>query len=274
MELWRFQRGDTPVLLSMPHCGTHLPPEIAARMSDRARTLPDTDWHLDRLYNFAPALGTGFLVPTHSRYVVDLNRDPDGRSVYEDVANTGVVPVQDFDGQPLYQDGAGPDAAEMAGRIAEYWRPYHAKLWDELQALRARHGVAVLFEAHSIRSRVPRLFQGQLPDFCLGTADGTTADKGLTGRLLNVLRADDDASSELNGRFKGGYSTRLYGRPREGIHAVQLEIGRHLYMDEEAPFRFRSDRAGEVRPVIEMLVRTLIDWAMAESGRRRSRAAE
>lgn len=274
MELWRFQRGDTPVLLSMPHCGTFVPPDIASRLGEGARALPDTDWHLDRLYNFAPSLGAGFLVATHSRYVADLNRDPDGVSPYEGLANTGVVPTRTFEGRPIYGDDAEPDATEIAARVDAYWRPYHEKLWQELEALRARHGVAVLFEAHSIRARLPSLFPGKLPDFCLGTADGTTADKGLTGRLLNVLRADDAASSELNGRFKGGFSTRLYGRPHEGIHAVQLEIGRHLYMDEDEPYRYRPEKAAECRPVIELLVRTLIDWARAESNRRRTRVAE
>ena len=271
METFRFQPGETPVLLSIPHVGTVVPPDIAATMTDAALAVPDTDWHLDRLYHFAPALGIGFLKPIFSRYVIDLNRAPDGGILYPGASNTELCPLTTFDHQPVYRPGREPDAAEVQRRIGTFWRPYHEQLNGELLALKKRFGVAVLFDAHSIRSRVPRFFDGQIQDFNLGTADGASASPALVGRLMNVLTATGQYSSVQNGRFKGGFITRHYGNPADDIHSIQLELSQTTYMDEEAPYGFREDAARQVRPTLERLMALIVEWAWENAaGRRRS----
>ncbi len=271
METFRFQPGETPVLLSIPHVGTVVPPDIAATMTDAALAVPDTDWHLDRLYHFAPALGIGFLKPIFSRYVIDLNRAPDGGILYPGASNTELCPLTTFDHQPVYRPGREPDAAEVQRRIGTFWRPYHEQLNGELLALKKRFGVAVLFDAHSIRSRVPRFFDGQIQDFNLGTADGASASPALVGRLMNVLTATGRYSSVQNGRFKGGFITRHYGNPADDIHSIQLELSQTTYMDEEAPYGFREDAARQVRPTLERLMALIVEWAWENAaGRRRS----
>lgn len=271
METFRFQPGETPVLLSIPHVGTVVPPDIAATMTDSALAMPDTDWHLDRLYHFAPALGVGFLKPILSRYVIDLNRDPDSALPAPGASSTELCPLTTFDHQPVYRPGQEPDAAEVRRRIGAYWRPYHEQLNGELQALKERFGVAVLFDAHSIRSRVPRFFDGQIQDFSLGTAEGSSASPALVGRVMNVLTATGRFSSVQNGRFKGGFITRRYGNPADNIHSIQLELSQLTYMDEEAPFSFREESARQVRPTLERLLSLVVEWAWENAaGRRRS----
>lgn len=272
METFRFQPGETPVLLSIPHVGTVVPPDIAATMTDSALAMPDTDWHLDRLYHFAPALGIGFLKPILSRYVIDLNRDPDSDlPIPGGASSTELCPLTTFDHQPVYRPGQEPDAVEVRRRIGAYWRPYHEQLNGELQALKERFGVAVLFDAHSIRSRVPRFFDGQIQDFSLGTAEGSSASPALVGRVMNVLTATGRFSSVQNGRFKGGFITRRYGNPADNIHSIQLELSQLTYMDEEAPFSFREESARQVRPTLERLLSLVAEWAWENAaGRRRS----
>lgn len=271
METFRFQPGETPVLLSIPHVGTVVPPDIAATMTDSALAMPDTDWHLDRLYHFAPALGVGFLKPILSRYVIDLNRDPASDLPVPGAGSTELCPLTTFDHQPVYRPEQEPDAAEVRRRIGAYWRPYHEQLNGELQALKERFGVAVLFDAHSIRSRVPRFFDGQIQDFSLGTAEGTSASPALVGRVMNVLTATGRFSSVQNGRFNGGFITRRYGNPADNIHSIQLELSRLTYMDEEAPFSFREESARQVRPTLERLLSLVVEWAWENAaGRRRS----
>ena len=223
--------------------------------------MPDTDWHVDRLYDFADALGAGMLVATHSRYVVDLNRDPEDRPLYPGADNTEVCPTSTFDAARIYQDGGAPDPAEVAARVARYWDPYHAALQRELDGLHERHGVACLLEAHSIRSVVPRFFDGRLPDLNLGTADGASAAPDLTDRAMAALRASDGYSSVLNGRFKGGYNTRRFGAPSRGIHALQLEMAQCVYMDEAPPFTYRPEKADRIRPTLRRLLQAMLDWA-------------
>jgi len=271
MEAFRFQPGETPVLISLPHVGTDIPHDIAATMTDEAHRVPDTDWHLDRLYNFAPALGVGFLAATQSRYVIDLNRDPSGHALYRGSDNTELCPTSTFDFAPIYQDGCAPDSVEVRRRMNTYWQPYHRQLASELASLKERFGIAVLFDAHSIRPVVPRFFPGRLSDFNLGTADGTSASPHLSGRLTNVLAASDTFTTVLDARFKGGYITRQYGRPEDNIHAVQLELSQSTYMDEKAPFRYRNDLAMNVRPVLERFLAALVEWSWehAEGHRRK-----
>ncbi|AVP57604.1 N-formylglutamate deformylase [Pulveribacter suum] len=254
-------RGSAPLLLSIPHSGTHVPPAIAARLSERGRQLPDTDWHLERLYGFARELGATLLVATHSRYVIDLNRPPDDASLYPGQNVTGLCPVDSFDELALYPAGDVPCADEVAGRRDAVWAPYHAQLRQELDRLRQAHGRVVLWEAHSIRSVLPRFFEGRLPDLNLGTADGKSCDPALARRLLAVAQAAPDYSSVLNGRFKGGYITRQYGEPARGIHAVQLELTQCSYMQEALPFDYLPREAARVQPVLRQLLQAALDFA-------------
>jgi N-formylglutamate deformylase len=260
MDVFRLRHGTAPLLVSMPHVGTWLPEAIAARLTPIARTVPDTDWHLDRLYDFLDDMGASVLVATHSRYVVDLNRPEDDASLYPGQDTTGLIPLDTFAREPLYA-GAPPDAAERADRVARYWRPYHGALQATLAALRARHGVAVLWDAHSIRSEVPRFFSGKLPDLNLGTAGGASCAAGIEQALAQAAAAADGYTHVMNGRFRGGYITRRYGRPADGVHAVQLELSEATYMDEDPPFTFREDLAARIRPVLRALVAAAVDAA-------------
>ncbi len=266
-HIFDFSPGAAPVLVSIPHDGRAIPDDIAARMTPAALAIPDTDWHIRRLYDFAGGLGAGVLAAHHSRYVVDLNRDPEGAALYPGADNTEIAPLLTFDREPVYRRGAAPDTAETEGRIARFWRPYHDRLTSELEALRACHGIAVLFDAHSIRSVVPRFFDGVLPDFNFGTARGASADAGLAAAAFGVLSAARTYSAVDNGRFTGGYITRRYGDPDEGIHAIQLELSQRTYMNEAHPFAYRPDLADAVRPVLREMLAAIVDWAEARSRR-------
>lgn len=261
MAPYIFRAGRTPLLVSMPHTGTHIPDVIGRRMTEIALSVPDTDWHMERLYDFLDALGASVLVATHSRYVVDLNRPPDNASLYPGQDTTGLCPVDTFFRQPLYRSGQVPDDTEIAERVAQYWNPYHAKLAESLAELKARHGRALLWDAHSIFSVVPRFFEGTLPDFNLGTADGRSCAHGVGESLLAIAGRAPGYRAVLNGRFKGGYITRRYGRPEEGVHAFQLELSEATYMDEKAPYGFRDDLATGVRPHLRAMVEKFMETA-------------
>jgi N-formylglutamate deformylase len=248
-----------PLLISLPHDGTFIPDEIAERMPPAARLSPDTDWHVARLYEpLAERLGASVLKPQASRYVVDLNRPADGHALYPGQRETGLVPTTGFDGEPLYRDGDVPDAAEIERRVTDYWQPYHEALSQELARLCAEHGRAVLWEGHSIRSHVPMLFDGKLPDFNLGTAMGTSCDERLQSRLQASLQSQTRFAVAINGRFKGGYITRHYGRPDAGVQAVQLELAQVNYMDE-ASFEYDEAKAPEVQKQIDRLLRICLN---------------
>jgi N-formylglutamate deformylase len=256
MQLFRFRGGRTPLLVSMPHTGTHVPDWLAPRLSGAAKPLPDTDWHLERLYDFLDELGASVLVATHSRYVVDLNRPPDGASLYPGQDTTGLVPLDTFHREPLYLPRFAPAEAEVRSRIAQYWEPYHAKLAQELERVKRAHGHALLWDAHSILSELPRFFEGKLPDFNLGTANGASCAPGMGEALLKKVSG---YRAVLNGRFKGGYITRRYGDPAGGVHAVQLELSEATYMEETAPYRFREDLAQRLRPQLRTLLETFLN---------------
>ena len=260
MKVFDFTKGRTPLLVSMPHVGTKLPDEIQARMTDAARRVPDTDWHLDRLYDFLDDLGASVLRPSHSRYVIDLNRPPDGANLYPGQDTTGLCPDETFDGEPLYADGSAPSDDDVARRLETYWRPYHEKIAAELDRLKDRHGIAILWEAHSIRSHVPRLFEGRLPDLNLGTAGGASCAPGLAEKLAAIAKGASGYSAVLNGRFTGGYITRHFGRPGAGVHAVQLELTQSSYMAETHPFAFDEGLARTLRPVLRRLIEAALEW--------------
>ncbi len=265
---FHFRAGTRPLLISMPHVGTHVPPALAARFTDEGRRVPDTDWHLERLYDFADELGASVLVATHSRYVIDLNRPPDGASLYPGQRVTGLCPVDLVDDQPLYRNPDDlPTEAEIAARRDAIWRPYHAKITEELARLKASHGAAALWDAHSIRSVVPRFFEGQLPDLNLGTADGASCDAGLASRLLAIGQEAAGYTAVLNGRFKGGHITRHFGQPVQGIHAIQLEMTQRCYMQEAWPFDYLAQTAAGVQPTVKRMLETVLEFV--EGARRR-----
>ena len=262
---FRFRQGTRPLLISMPHVGTHVPPALAARLTDEARHVPDTDWHLERLYAFADTLGASVLVATHSRYVIDLNRSPDGASLYPGQSVTGLCPVDTFDDTPLYAQGDVPGEAEIAARRDAIWHPYHAKLAEELARIKAKHGIAMLWDAHSIRSELPRFFDGKLPDLNLGTGKGTSCDPALADRLLAIAREADGYTSVLNGRFTGGYITRHHGQPGQGQHAVQLEMTQSSYMQEALPFDYLPAVAAGVQPHLQRMLEAVLAFAEARA---------
>ena len=252
-DIYTLHQGTAPLLVSLPHDGTALPDDIATRMTASARRVPDTDWHVSRLYAFARDMGASVIVPRHSRYVVDLNRSEDDVSLYPGQNTTGLCPIVQFSGEPVYLEGHTPTPEEIAARVERYWRPYHNALGDELARLRGLHPRVLLWEGHSIRSVVPFLFDGRLPDFNLGTANGASCSPELQQRLVAVLAAQGDYSYIVNGRFKGGHITRHYGRPDAGIDAVQLELAQLNYMDEDA-FAYDEARAARLQPTIQRLL--------------------
>lgn len=259
MTNYSLHRGRVPLLISLPHDSSTIPEDIACRMTPSAQTSRDTDWHVGRLYEpLAETLGASVLKPIFSRYVVDLNRPADGHALYPGQRETGLVPSIGFDGAPLYVDGKAPDEAEILRRVGEYWAPYHTALAEELARLHAEHGRVVLWEGHSIRSHVPMLFDGRLPDLNLGTASGASCGDALQARLQAMLESDHDFSHAINGRFKGGYITRHYGDPAAGVQAVQLELVQMKYMDEES-FVYDADKAASVQAVIRELLQACLE---------------
>ncbi len=261
-EPFLFRSGRTPLLVGMPHVGTYIPDDIAADLTDHAMTVPDTDWHVDLLYDFLDDLGASVIAATHSRYVVDLNRAPDGADLYPGRDTTELCPTTSFHREPLYRDGRGPGEVEVARRVSLYWEPYHTALGAELERLKAMHGVALLWDAHSIASEVPRFFEGRLTDLNIGTDGGASCDPALARHVMDVAGAVPGYSAVLDGRFRGGYITRHYGRPDEAVHAVQLEQSQRTYMDEAPPFAFRDDLAAAVRPALRAMLEAALGWAV------------
>ena len=260
------QAGSVPLIVNVPHDGREIPADVNAGMTTEALALPDTDWHIRDLYDFAADLGATITSARYSRYVVDLNRDPSGVSLYPGADTTEICPSSTFRLEPIYADGSAVSEEEVERRIDDYWWPYHRELARVLEEARERFGKVLLFDAHSIGSELPRFFEGRLPDFNFGTADGTSADPDLTDAMFGVLNAASGFTSILNGRFKGGYITRRYGDPGDGIHAVQLEIAQCAYMEETPPFRYLPDRANTVRPVLRDMLQTGLDWIRTRTG--------
>lgn len=247
-------QGAGPIVLGLPHTGTHVPPEIAARFNARGRLLADTDWHVDRLYDgLLPGATT--VRATFHRYVIDANRPPEGTSLYPGQNTTGLVPLTDFDGEPIWQ--TPPDAAGIEARRRAYHAPYHAALAAELKRVRALHGVAILYDCHSIRSEIPFLFEGTLPDFNIGTAEGQSCDARIAAAVEAACLATGRPSVR-DGRFKGGWCTRHYGRPAENIHAIQMELAQSTHLASHSPlFDYDPDRAATLRPVLAEILHKL-----------------
>ena len=259
--VFSFQRGTTPLLVSIPHAGEFVPKAISDKLTPEARQLPDTDWHVDRLYKWVTKRGGGLLIANYSRYVVDLNRPPDDAPLYTAGGST-LLPERTFDGGSLYKRGMRPGEDEAGERLRRYWQPYHAKLATELDRVRHQFGHAVLLDAHSILSKVPALFEGTLPDLNLGSYQGGSAGQGLITASMAALEIDPYYSTVLDARFQGGYITRHYGTPENAVHALQLEMAQSTYMNESHAFDDRL--ALRLLPVLQGLVDTLIRWTPAD----------
>ena len=260
---FKFKAGGIPLLISMPHVGTDIPDDIAARMTEQALGRADTDWHLAQLYACAADLGASTLAARWSRYVIDVNRPPDDANLYPGLDTTGLCPLDTFASAPLYLAGQEPDGRDVCGRVERYWKPYHCQLRGELDRLLALHGKVVLWDAHSIASQVPRFFEGRLPDLNFGSAGGTACSGALEDLVVGTARSQQRFSIAVNGRFKGGYITRHYGQPDVGVHAIQLEMCQSLYMNEQAPFDYQPALAAEVQPLLRTMLTAARDWAGA-----------
>lgn len=258
---YRLRRGGSPLVVSMPHAGTFVPRSVNSALADCAVRRPDTDWHLPRLYGFLDEMDVTVITATHSRYVIDLNRPPDGANLYPGRDTPRLCPVDTFGSEPLYRGAVEPGEREIARRVDAVWRPYHRCLRTELERVRAEHGVALLWDAHSIAPEVPRLFEGRLPHLNLGTANGAACDRRLAIELLAALRRHRDYESVLDGRFTGGYITRAYGRPADGFHAVQMEMTTDCYMELEPPYPYRADLAARIQPVLREQLALMTGWA-------------
>ncbi|TYC48254.1 N-formylglutamate deformylase [Rhodobacterales bacterium] len=260
--------GDSPVVLGVPHAGTFVPEDIRAKLNETGLKLGDTDWHVDRLYSGLLDSATMVKANFH-RYVIDANRDPEGVSLYPGQNTTGLCPTTDFDGRPIYREGTEPDAQEIEARRLAWHAPYHTALAAELERVKAKHGVAILYDCHSIRSVIPYLFEGPLPDFNVGTNSGTTCDPDIEAAVASRTKTAEGYSAILNGRFKGGWTTRHYGRPAEGLHAIQMELAQKTHLaTEDLPFAYDKAKADRLRfhlkdilSALETLAPTLINNA-------------
>lgn len=247
------QTGTSPLLVSMPHIGTEIPLELQFSYAPRALDVEDTDWHLAQLYDFLPTMGASVLQPKFSRYVIDLNRPPDDAPMYPGAANTELCPTHFFSGDALYRSGCIPTADEIQRRKIAYWQPYHAALAAELARIKSVHGFALLWDAHSIRSRIPWLFEGKLPDFNIGSASGAAAHASISDAAAEQTNG---FTQVINGRFKGGYITRHYGQPMQHIHAIQLEKCQSLYMQETLPFAYDPALALKIQPTLQRMMQS------------------
>jgi len=256
---YHFIPGTAPILISIPHAGTHLTPEVASGLSDAALPLSDTDWHIPKLYDFARALGASILVGQYSRFVIDLNRPSDDKPLYT-TATTGLYPDTLFDGRATFKPGMTPTDAQRQQYLDEIWQPYHQKIQSELARMKQEFGYALLFDAHSIASVIPRLFDGQLPDLNLGTNSGESCAPELSEILEKTCQQQTRFTHVLNGRFKGGYITRAYGQPENDVHAVQLELAQVNYMEEIEPFSYSEDKASELQALLKPLLAGMVLW--------------
>lgn len=246
--------GDGPLVLGMPHTGTDVPDPIMNRLNPRGQLLTDTDWHIHTLYSGLVAGATSVRATFH-RYVVDANRDPSGHSLYPGQNTTGLCPETDFDGNGIWRDGQAPKADEVAERTAEFHAAYHSALREQLERVHARHGVAILYDCHSIRSLIPFLFEGKLPDFNIGTNGSETCASAIEAAVVDTCAKAEGYTSVLNGRFKGGWTTRHYGRPHENYHAIQMELAQSTHLASEAlPFDYSPERAERLRPHLATLL--------------------
>jgi N-formylglutamate deformylase len=257
--LYDIHEGEAPLIFSVPHAGTEVPPDIAAQLTPHAKTLPDTDWHVEALYDFAADLGATLIRANVSRYVIDLNRPPQDESLYPGQATTGLCPPIEFDGTPIYLNGKEVHPEEVARRREIYWQPYHDRLAAEIARVKQRHGYALLYDCHSIASRVPRLFPGTLPDLNLGTINGASCVGALQTKIAGVMQKSGFTQT-VNGRFIGGHITRRYGKPSEKVHAVQMEKGQDCHLMDDGSNRLDSAKVKKLKPVLHQIAEVMISW--------------
>jgi formiminoglutamase len=257
-------KGSGPIVLGLPHNGTFVPDDVHSNLNENGRKLADTDWHIDRLYDGILPNVTTVRANFH-RYVIDANRDPEGATLYPGKNTTTLAPLTDFDGLDIWE--TRPTTAQVAHRSAEFHTPYHAALKAELDRVRDLHGVAILYDCHSIRSDIPFLFDGTLPDFNIGTNLGATCAAKIETAAVAICENAKGYSSTLNGRFKGGWTTRRYGQPGSGIHAIQMELAQSTYLtDEAAPWTYDQARADRLRPHLTNILNTLAELAPSLGG--------
>lgn len=258
-EIVTVRQGSSPLILSMPHPGTGVPPEVAAQLNARGKLVEDTDWHMRQLYGFAAPFQPSIVEAQLSRFVIDLNRDPAGVSLYPGQATTELVPTTTFDGAPIWQ--TAPDANEVERRKAAYFQPYHTALAAEIERVKAEHGYCVLWDCHSIKSVIPRLFEGTLPTLNLGTNSGQSCAGSIEAAAVTAM-AGQPLTQIANGRFKGGWITRRYGRPAERVHALQMEIALSAYLSEEnAPWTFDAPKAAALQTALSAIITAALDAA-------------
>jgi N-formylglutamate amidohydrolase len=258
-DIFSFTAGDSPLLISIPHDGRSLMPGQGARMTEAGRSIPDTDWFIRELYGFAGELGASVIAANYSRYVVDLNRPANDAALYEGQVSTGLCPLKTFSGDDIYIAGESVTDDEQQERVDQYWHPYHDRVSSALAELKSEHGIALLWDAHSIASEVPLLFPGVLTDLNVGTNGGKSCASPLETAVMKV--AETSAySSVLNGRFRGGFTTRNYGDPDNSVHAIQLELSQRCYMDENK-LSYDPDPAVRVGETIRSMLATFIEAA-------------
>lgn len=262
MTPFTVSEGDSPVILGQPHGGTFVPSDIMGRLSAHGRSLGDTDWHINRLYDgLLP--GATVVQANFHRYVIDANRDPTGVSLYPGQNTTTLCPKTDFDSAPIWAYGQAPDADEVETRRLAWHAPYHTALIEQLERVRARHGVAILYDCHSIRSDIPFLFDGTLPAISIGTNESATCAAAVEYETMAVVRTANEYDHVLNGRFKGGWTTRHYGQPDKNFHAIQVELAQRTYMDEAASWAYRPDRADRLRPHLRNILERISQLALS-----------
>lgn len=258
-DVYDFAEGNSPLVVSIPHDGRLLASGLAERMTDAGRAMPDTDWHVRKLYSFVTELHATVIAARYSRYVVDLNRPPDDETLYENRVVTSLVPDKAFSGADIYLGKRAPDRAEREARVTQYWQPYHDRLADALDAVKQRFGYALLWDAHSIASVVPSLFDGVLPDLNIGTNNGASCAAPMIDAVASV-GGESSYSMVVDGRFRGGYITRHYGMPGSGIHAIQLELAQHNYMNEKN-LRYDARLADRLADTIRKMLQSFVATA-------------
>jgi N-formylglutamate deformylase len=262
MSVVEVKQGSSPIILGFPHTGTDVPADVWGRLNENGQLLADTDWHIDQLYDgLLPGVST--VRATFHRYIIDANRDPEGVSLYPGQNTTGLVPETDFDGKPIWREGEKPTAADIKSRLKQFHRPYHAALAQEIDRVKEEHGMAILYDCHSIRSHIPFLFEGKLPDFNVGTNEGNSCSPEIASAVGRIVFAARGYDAVINGRFKGGWTTRHYGRPQLGIHAIQMELTQSSHLASEVPpFALDKAKAEKLRrhlkDILEIIEQTAI----------------
>ena len=267
MEVVEVIGGDSPLILAMPHTGLFVPDKIFERLNENGKSLADTDWHIDKLYDGLMP-GAGLVRALFHRYVIDANRAPDNESLYPGQNTTALCPLSDFDGAAIYLAGKGPGKDEIEQRKVKFHQPYHEALRQEIERVRARFGVAVLYDCHSIRSQIPFLFENTLPDFNIGTNNGTTCTKQMETKVAEICAKTINYTSVLNGRFKGGWTTRNYGQPDKAIHAIQMELAQSTHLVcEKSPFTYSPQKAAPLREHLKSILEELTRQALKISNK-------